>query len=202
MITLVSNCRPMIGSIVGTTLSLPNEAAGAGNGNNFPTGQPQSSAFDNRPATKISQRERSKTLLIASIKQAVADMVLAPGSAVRLKNSDYISRRLSHDYTYLANLFSEATGGTIEQYIIEYRVDRIKELIIAGELNLTQISYKCQYSSVAHLSNQFKKVTGLTPTAFRMLHFKHGIVPESVNDAIKFCNYVNTLEVRRVSFAT
>jgi AraC-like DNA-binding protein len=131
----------------------------------------------------------------------VADIVLATGNAARMKNSDYLSRRLSHNYTYLANLFSEATGGTIEQYIIDLRIERVKELIVTGEFNLTQISYKCNYSSVAHLSNQFKKVTGLTPSAFKILHFKHGIIPESVNDATKFCNRVNTLEVRRVSFA-
>ncbi|MGI4740965.1 MAG: helix-turn-helix domain-containing protein [Janthinobacterium lividum] len=190
----------MTRSTAGTTPSLQNEAAGAGNSNNPLTEQPQ--APDNRAATKLSQRERSRTLLIGNIKQAVADMLLTTGEAAQLKNSDYLSRRLSHDYTYLANLFSEATGGTIEQYIIEYRVDRIKELIIAGELNLTQISYKCKYSSVAHLSNQFKKVTGLTPSAFKMLHIKRGIVPESVNDATKFCNYVSVLQVRRVSFAT
>jgi AraC-like DNA-binding protein len=185
----------MIGSTAGTIPAFRDEAAGAGNSNNSTTELYY-------PTDSRSQRERSKILLIGNIKQAVADMVRATDNTVRVKNSDYLSRRLSHDYTYLANLFSEATGGTIEQYIIEYRVDRIKELIIAGELNLTQISYKCKYSSVAHLSNQFKKVTGLTPTAFKMLHTKQGIIPESVNDATKFCNRVNTLEVRRVSFAT
>jgi AraC-like DNA-binding protein len=191
----------MTSSAAGPTPVLRPEAAGAA---------PSASAHveavapapGHYPTDSLSQRERSKTLLIASIKQAIADMVLVPGKAPRMKNSDYLSRRLSHDYTYLANVFAEATGGTIEQYIIGCRVDWVKELILAGEFNLTQISYKCNYSSVAHLSNQFKKVTGLTPSAFKRLHFKHGIVPESVNDATKFCNYVNTLEVRRVSFAT
>lgn len=79
--------------------------------------------------------------LLTSIRAAVADLMRTAGPAARLKNSDYLSRRLSHDYTYLANLFSEATGGTIEQYIIEVRIGWVKELIVAGEFNLTQISY-------------------------------------------------------------
>lgn len=191
----------MIGSTVGNAHSLQDEAAAAGNSNSPSTEQYQLSA-PGHPATALSQRERSKTLLISNLKQAVADLVMAPGRAGRLKNSDYLSRRLSHDYTYLANLFSEATGGTIERYVIEFRIEWVKKLLMAGEFNLTQISYLCSYSSVAHLSNQFKKVTGLTPLAFKMLHIKQGIIPESVNDATKFCNRVNTLEVRRVSFAT
>ncbi|HEX8505272.1 MAG TPA: AraC family transcriptional regulator, partial [Hymenobacter sp.] len=158
-------------------------------------------ALNNPAVAALSPRERSKALLIGNIKQAVADMVLAPGKAARMKNSDYLSRKLAHDYTYLANLFSEMTGGTIEQYIIGFRINRVKELLVSGVLNLTQISYKCNYSSVAHLSNQFKKVTGLTPSSFKILHFKHGIMLESVNDATIFCNRVNTPEVRRVSFA-
>lgn len=192
----------MIGSIIGTAHALQHEAAGAGNRNNSHPKYPSHEyAPDNRTVASLKQRERSKALLIGSIKQAVADMVLAAGKGTRMKNSDYLSHKLSHDYTYLANLFSETTGTTIEQYIIKFRIDRVRELIISGELNLTQISYKCNYSSVAHLSNQFKKVTGLTPSAFKILHFKHGIMPESVNDATIFCNRVNTPEVRRVSFA-
>lgn len=85
--------------------------------------------------------------------------------------SDYISKKLDHDYTYLANLFSEVTGTTIEHYIIAHKIERVKELLIYDELNLTEISYRLNYSSVAHLSNQFKKVTGLTPTFFK--HLKH-----------------------------
>jgi AraC-like DNA-binding protein len=193
----------MIGSTLGTALTFRCETAGAGNRNNASSAEQQNHnrAPSNRTAA-LDLRARSKTQLIDNIKQAVADLVLATGAAARMKNSDYLSRRLNHDYTYLANLFSETTGTTIEQYIIQFRIDRVKELIIAGALNLTQISYQYNYSSVAHLSNQFKKVTGLTPSAFRILHFKHGRIPESVNDAIGFCNPVNALEVRRVSFAT
>ena len=86
--------------------------------------------------------------------------------------SDYISEKLNHDYTYLSNLFSEVSGTTIEHYIIAHKIERVKELILYDELNLTQISYKMNYSSVAHLSNQFKKVTGLSPSHFKQLKDK------------------------------
>jgi AraC-like DNA-binding protein len=195
-----SNCRPMIGSPLGTARSLHHEAAGAGNRNNASAEPHPHHAPAHRPKAGLNRREQ-KALLIGNIKQAVADMARETGTEARLKNSEYLSRRLRHDYTYLANLFSETTGTTIEQYIIRFRIDRVKELIIAGELNLTQIAFQCNYSSVAHLSNQFKKVTGLTPSSFRIFHFKHGTVPESVNDVIGFCNRVNALAVRRVSFA-
>jgi len=79
---------------------------------------------------------------------------------------------LNHDYTYLANLFSEVQGTTIEQFIISHKIERIKELIIYDELNITEIAWKMNYSSVAHLSNQFKKVTGLSPTNFKKLKEK------------------------------
>jgi len=79
---------------------------------------------------------------------------------------------LNHDYTYLANLFSEVQGTTIEQFIISHKIERRKELIIYDELNITEIAWKMNYSSVAHLSNQFKKVTGLSPTNFKKLKEK------------------------------
>ena len=156
----------------------------------------------NRATALHSQRERNKIYLIGNIKQAVADMVLATGKEARMKNSDYLSRKLNHDYTYLANLFSVATGSSIEEYIIRFRIEQVKELLIMDELNLTQISYRLSYSSVAYLSSQFKKVTGMTPSLFRIYHREHGKVQESGNDINVFCNHINTLEVRRVSFAT
>ena len=85
--------------------------------------------------------------------------------------SDYLSKKLNYDYTYLANIFSEVQGTTIEKFIIVNKIERVKELIIYDELKLTDIAWNLQYSSVAHLSNQFKKVTGLTPTFFK--HLKH-----------------------------
>jgi AraC-like DNA-binding protein len=83
--------------------------------------------------------------------------------------SDFIAEKLNHDYTYLSNIFSEVKGITIQQFIITHKIERAKELMLYDELNLTEISYKLNYSSVAHLSNQFKKVTGLTPSQFKQL---------------------------------
>ena len=86
--------------------------------------------------------------------------------------SDYLSQKLEYDYTYLANLFSEVQGTTIEKFIINHKIERVKELLIYNELTLTEIACKLHYSSVAHLSNQFKKVTGLTPSYFKHLKNK------------------------------
>jgi AraC-like DNA-binding protein len=87
----------------------------------------------------------------------------------KMNFSDFLSTKLNYDYTYLANLFSEVQGTTIEKYIISHKIERVKELIVYDELNLTEIAWKMHYSSVAHLSNQFKKITGLTPTHFKKL---------------------------------
>jgi AraC-like DNA-binding protein len=86
-----------------------------------------------------------------------------------VKNSIYISQKLNQNYTYLANLFSETCGITIEHFIILHKIEKVKELLVYDELNLTEISYKLNYSSVGHLSNQFRKVTGLTPSHFRKI---------------------------------
>jgi len=110
-----------------------------------------------------------KAVLIERIKNTVVEMVHYSEDIPKVKNSEYIGERLNHDYTYLANIFSEATGITIEQYIISHKIERVKEFLLYGELNLTEISYKLHYSSVAHLSAQFKKVTGLTPTRYKQL---------------------------------
>ncbi|EOR95765.1 Transcriptional regulator, AraC family [Arcticibacter svalbardensis MN12-7] len=91
---------------------------------------------------------------------------------INMTFSDYLSGKLNHDYTYLANLFSEIQGTTIEQFIISHKIERIKELIIYDELNITEIAWKMNYKSVAHLSNQFKKVTGLSPSHFKQLKDK------------------------------
>ena len=116
--------------------------------------------------------EDKKAVLIERIKNVIVEMVHYVDEFPKLKNSEYISSHLNHDYTYLANLFSEATGITIEQFIIQHKIERVKELIIYDEFNLTEISYLLNYSSVAHLSTQFKKVTGLTPTFFKNLKVK------------------------------
>lgn len=113
-----------------------------------------------------------KAILIERIKSVIVEMVHYEEEMPTVKNSVYISEKLHHDYTYLANLFSEATGTTIEQYIILHKIEKVKELLLYNELNLTEISYKLNYSSVAHLSNQFKKITGLTPSFFKQLKQK------------------------------
>jgi AraC-like DNA-binding protein len=109
-----------------------------------------------------------RSVLIEKVKNAIIEMVHHSDEIIKINFSEYLSEKLNHDYTYLANLFSEVQGTTIEQFIISHKVERIKELIIYDELNITEIAWKMNYSSVAHLSNQFKKVTGLSPS-----HFKH-----------------------------
>lgn len=121
-----------------------------------------------------------KTVLIEKIKNVIIDMVHYSEEMTKLKYSDYISQKLGQDYTYMSKLFSEAKGITIEQFIIAHKIERVKELILYDELNLTQISYRLNYSSVAHLSKQFKKVTGLTPSFFKQLKDKKRISLENV----------------------
>jgi AraC-like DNA-binding protein len=113
-----------------------------------------------------------KAILIEKIKNVIVEMVHYSEELPKTNFSDYLSERLNYDYTYLANLFSEVTGTTIEHYIISHKIERVKELLLYDELNLTEISYMLNYSSVAHLSNQFKKITGLTPTYFKKLKQK------------------------------
>jgi AraC-like DNA-binding protein len=113
-----------------------------------------------------------RSILIEKIKNAVIQMVHYSDEVIKTNFSDYLSGKLNHNYTYLANLFSEVQGTTIEQFIISHKIERIKELIIYGELNITEIAWKLNYSSVAHLSNQFKKVTGLSPSHFKKLKDK------------------------------
>lgn len=113
-----------------------------------------------------------KAVLIDKIKAIITEMVHYAEEPLHITFSRHLTSKLHYDYTYLANLFSEVTGTTIEHYIIQHKIDRVKELLLYEDLTLTQISHKLNYSSVAHLSNQFKKVTGLTPTAFKMLSKK------------------------------
>lgn len=113
-----------------------------------------------------------RSILIEKIKNAIIDMVHHSEEMVKVNISTYLSEKLNHDYTYLANIFSQVQGVSIEQFIILHKVEKIKELLMYGELNISEISYKMNYSSTAHLSTQFKKVTGLTPTHFRQLKEK------------------------------
>lgn len=113
-----------------------------------------------------------RAVLIEKIKNAIIDMVHHSEKLIKVNFSEYLSEKLNHDYTYMANLFSEVQGTTIEQFIISHKIERIKELILYDELNITEIAWKMNYSSVAHLSNQFKKVTGLSPSHFKQLKEK------------------------------
>lgn len=111
-----------------------------------------------------------KSILIEKIKSVIVEMIHYTDEIPKINYSDYISEKLSYDYTYLSNIFSEVKGITVQQFIIIHKIEKVKELILYDELNLTEISYKLHYSSVAHLSNQFKKVTGLSPSFFKQLN--------------------------------
>jgi AraC-like DNA-binding protein len=113
-----------------------------------------------------------KAILIEKITNVITEMIHNSDEAPKMNYSDYISEKLHHDYTYLSNVFSEVKGITIQQFIIVHKIERAKELMFYGELNLTEIAFRLHYSSVAHLSNQFKKITGLSPSEFKMLKDK------------------------------
>ena len=113
-----------------------------------------------------------KSILIEKIKGVIVEMVHYSDEIPKVNYSDYISEKLGYDYTYLSNVFSEVKGITIQHFIIFHKIERAKELLLYDELNLTEISYKLHYSSVAHLSNQFKKFTGLTPSFYKQMKVK------------------------------
>jgi AraC-like DNA-binding protein len=113
-----------------------------------------------------------KSILVEKIKGAVIELVHYTEEQINTNLSDYLSEKLNYDYTYLANLFSEVKGITIEKFYLTHKIERVKELIVYDELNLSEIAYKLHYSSVSHLSNQFKRITGLTPSHFKKLKNK------------------------------
>ncbi|MEO7991337.1 MAG: AraC family transcriptional regulator [Chryseolinea sp.] len=113
-----------------------------------------------------------KAILIEKIKNVIIEMVHYTDELPKVKFSNYLSEKLNYDYTYLANLFSEIEATTIEHFILVHKIERVKELIIYDELSLTEIAHKLHYSSVAHLSTQFKKITGLTPSFFKSIKHK------------------------------
>jgi AraC-like DNA-binding protein len=112
-----------------------------------------------------------KSMLIEKIKFLIVELVHYSDEPLKKNLSDYLSEKLNYDYTYLANLFSEVQGTTIEKFFITHKIERVKELLVYDELNLKEIAFKLHYSSVAHLSSQFKKLTGFTPSHFK--HLKH-----------------------------
>ncbi|MCD0478776.1 AraC family transcriptional regulator [Chryseobacterium sp. LC2016-29] len=127
---------------------------------------------ENLLKTGLELLDDKKSILIEKIKNAVTEMIHYSESLPEGNFSDYISEKLGYDYTYLANTFSEVKGMTLQQFIIINKVEKVKELLLYDELNLTEISYKLNYSSVAHLSNQFKKITGLSPSFYKQLKKK------------------------------
>lgn len=116
--------------------------------------------------------EDKKSILIEKIKNIIVEMIHYSDEPPRVNFSEFLSQKLNYDYNYLSNLFSEVKGITIGHYIIAHKIERAKELLIYNELTLTEIAEKLHYSSVAHLSNQFKKVTGLTPSFFKKMKHK------------------------------
>jgi AraC-like DNA-binding protein len=123
-------------------------------------------------ATGLELMDDKRAILIEKIKNIIIEMVHHNNEEIKTNFSDFLSEKLNYDYTYLANLFSEVQGTTIAQFIIAHKIERIKELIIYDELSISEIAWKMNYSSVAHLSNQFKKITGLTPSHFKQLKEK------------------------------
>ncbi len=117
--------------------------------------------------------ENRKVVLAERIKTSVIDLIHNSDELLKINLSDYLSKKLNYDYTYLANIFSEIMGASIEKFYIAHKVERVKELLEYNELNLKEISYITQYSSIGHLSNQFKKITGLAPTQYRNLQDKN-----------------------------
>ncbi len=127
-----------------------------------------------------------KAILIEKIKTLIVQLIHTPDTIVRIKFSEYLSEKLGYPYSYLAKLFSEVQSITIEQFIIKHKIERIKELIIYDEMNFSEIAFNMNYSSAAHLSNQFKKETGLTPTDFKRLGNKIRKPLESIGEGREY----------------
>ena len=122
--------------------------------------------------------DNKKSILIQKIKDVIFELVHSSDEPLTINFSQFLSQKLDRDYSYLANIFSEMQGSTIEKFIIAHKIERVKELLVYQGLTLTEIAYKMHYSSVAHLSAQFKKVTGITPSHFKQLKDKRPYRPE------------------------
>jgi len=126
--------------------------------------------------TGLELMDDKKNILVEKIKTFIIEMVHYTDDQIKINLSDYLSKKINYNYTYLANLFSKVKGITIEQFYLMHKIEKVKELLIYDELNLNEIAWKLHYSSVAHLSNQFKKMTGLTPTHFKNLKKKRSVL--------------------------
>ena len=116
--------------------------------------------------------ENKKSIVIEKVKNAIVDLVHNKNNELNINLSDYLSKLLLQEYSSISTLFSEVEGITIEQYFIAQKIERVKELLVYNELTLSEIAFQLNYSSTAHLSNQFKKVTGFTPSYFKQLKDK------------------------------
>jgi AraC-like DNA-binding protein len=116
--------------------------------------------------------DNKKSILVEKIKGLIIELVYYTEEQIKVNLSEYLSEKLNYDYTYLSNLFSEVKDTTIEKFYLTHKIEKVKEMIVYDELSLTEIAYRMNYSSVGHLSNQFKKITGLTPTHFKLLKNK------------------------------
>ncbi|TYP98171.1 AraC family transcriptional regulator [Tenacibaculum adriaticum] len=125
--------------------------------------------------------ENQKSILVQKIKDTIIDMILNDETKVTIKTSAYLANTLGHSYGYLSNLFSEVTYTSIENFIILQKIEYTKQLIIKGNLSLTEIAFKLNYSSVAHLSTQFKNTTGITPSAFQRIITKRRQIQQTTN---------------------
>lgn len=125
-----------------------------------------------------------KSMLIEKIKNIIIELVHFSDKQLIVNFSDYLSEKLNYNYTYLANLFSENQGTTIEHFLLTHKIERVKELLVYDEISLTEIAWKLHYSSVAHLSNQFKKMTGLTPSSYKNFRLKRRTSPEKTDSSV------------------
>ena len=117
--------------------------------------------------SRLELMDDKKSILVERVKNVIVEMVHYTDDLPKYKFSNFLSEKLNYNYTYLANIFTEMQGIPIEQYIINHKIEKVKELISYNELNLTEIAWKLHFCNVAHLSNQFKKVTGQTPSNFK-----------------------------------
>jgi AraC-like DNA-binding protein len=116
--------------------------------------------------------EDKKSILVEKTRILIIEMIHYTDELPDVNNSDFLSEKLGYDYSYLSNIFSEVKGISLQHFIIEHKIERVKELLLYDELNLSEISWKLHYSSVAHLSNQFKKITGVTPSFYKKMKHK------------------------------
>jgi AraC-like DNA-binding protein len=130
--------------------------------------------------TGLELMDDKKLILVEKIKTIIIELIHNSEGQLKINLSDFLSEKLNHKYTYLSNLFSAVKGTTIEQYTLAHKIEKVKELLVYDELSLTEIAWKLNYSSVAHLSNQFKKMTGLTTSHFKNLKHNKRISLENL----------------------